>query len=407
MSRSPVSPSSVSGLPPIAALVVAAGRGTRVGGNTPKQYRAIAGRSVLAHALARLAAVEDLVRLVTVIHPEDEAAYRAAARESGVAPSRLGSVPGGASRQASVKLGLEALAAEGFPSDGLVLIHDAARPFLGEAVILRAILAAMRHGAAVPVLGVPDTLAVVDAGGKITGHHDRQAARLVQTPQAFRFATILAAHREAVAGNRADFTDDASVAAAYGIEIGSFAGDPDLFKITEEADLARAERFLAGGSGGDIRAGIGYDVHAFTSGDHVWLGGVSIAHDHALLGHSDADPVLHALTDALLGTIGDGDIGQHFPPSDETWRGAASHLFLADAARRVQEKGGRIVSVDCTIVCEAPKIGPHRLAIQARIGNVLRLSPDRVGVKATTSERLGFTGRKEGIAVIAIASVAF
>lgn len=395
----------MSSLPPVAALIVAAGRGLRVGGEVPKQYRRIGARSVLAETLARFGAVDLVERIVTVIHADDGEAYRAAAAESGVGAARLAAVAGGATRQASVRLGLEALAAS-LPEDALVLIHDAARPFASEAVLLRAITAAARHGAAIPVLPVPDTLAIVDAGGALAGHHDRASARMVQTPQAFRFGAILGAHRRALAEGRGDFTDDAGVAAAYGHAVHSFAGDADLFKITEEADLARAERLLAGRRG-EVRSGIGYDVHAFTTGDHVWLGGVRIPHDHALLGHSDADPVLHALTDALLGTIGDGDIGMHFPPSDEKWRGAASHLFLADAAKRVTGRGGRIVSVDCTIVCEAPKIGPHRAAIQAAIGAVLGLEPDRIGVKATTSERLGFTGRREGIAALAIASVAF
>lgn len=396
----------MSSLPPIAALIVAAGRGSRVGGDTPKQYRRIGGRSVLATTLARFGAVDLVERIATVIHADDGAAYAAAADESGVAASRLSVTTGGMTRQDSVRLGLEALAAAGLPEDGLVLIHDAARPFLSEAVLLRAIMAAARHGAAIPVLPVPDTLAVINAAGTLAGNHDRASARMVQTPQAFRFGAILGAHRKALAEGRRDFTDDAGVASAYGHAVQTFAGEAGLFKITEEADLTRAEHHLSGHSG-EIRTGMGYDVHAFTDGGHVVLGGVSIPHDRALLGHSDADPVLHALTDALLGTIGDGDIGMHFPPSDEKWRGAASHLFLADAARRVKERGGRIVSVDCTVVCEAPKIGPHRVAMQTAIGAVLGLSPDRVGVKATTSERLGFTGRREGIAALAIASVAF
>lgn len=396
----------MSSLPPVAALIVAAGRGTRVGGAVAKQYREIGGRSVLAHAIAHLGAVDIIETIGTVIHAEDGEAFAAAAAASGVAAARLFSTPGGASRQESVRLGLEALVARGFARDGLVLIHDAARPFAREVVLLRAITAGARFGAAIPVLPVPDTLAVVDAEGILRGNHARAEARMVQTPQVFRFGVILEAHRRALTDGRTDFTDDAGLAATYGQEVHTFAGGADLFKITEEADFARAERHLANARG-ESRSGIGYDVHAFTQGDHVVLGGISIPHSHALLGHSDADPVLHALTDALLGTIGDGDIGMHFPPSDEQWRGAASHLFLADALRRVVERGGRLVSVDCTIVCEAPKIGPHRTAMQAAIGAVLGLAADRVGVKATTSEKLGFTGRREGIAAIAIANVAF
>lgn len=403
--RAPLPASQIAGQP-VAALIVAAGRGTRFGGEVPKQYRQLGARPVLAETLARFGQVALVERILTVIHPDDAALYDQAARLSRVPPGRLATVPGGASRQESVAAGLAALAAEGFDPSGIVLIHDAARPALTEVLILRAILAAERHGAAMPVIRVPDTLAVLDGEGRLSGHHDRAAARLVQTPQAFRFGLIHAAHARAAAAGRTDFTDDAGLAAAHGHPVAGFEGDPDLIKITEEADLARVARILSGGSR-DIRTGIGYDVHAFAEGDHVMLGGVRVPHARALSGHSDADPVLHALTDALLGTIGDGDIGMHFPPSDPRWRGAASHIFLADAARRVAEAGGRIVSVDCTIVCEAPKVGPHRAAMQAAIGAVLGLSADRIGVKATTSEQLGFTGRREGIAAIASASVAF
>lgn len=392
--------------PALAMIVVAAGRGSRLGGDIPKQYRRIGGKSVLAHTLERCAAGDHAARIVSVIHADDRAAYAAAANESGVAPERLGFVVGGASRQQSVLNGLDALAETGFPAEGIVLIHDAARPFLSEVVLLRGALAAARHGAAIPVLPVPDTLAVLDSEGRLRGNHDRASSRLVQTPQAFRFGAIHAAHRQAAAEARVDFTDDASLAAAYGQDVASFDGDPDLYKITLEPDLLRAERFLSGQMA-ETRSGIGYDVHAFAPGDHLWLGGVKVPHEMTLSGHSDADPLLHALTDALLGTIGDGDIGQHFPPSDPQWKGAASRIFLEDAARRVRARGGRIVSVDCTVICEAPKIGPHRAAIQAMISEILTLAPDRIGVKATTSERLGFTGRQEGIAVAAIASVAF
>lgn len=390
-------------LPPLAAIIVAAGRGQRLGGDIPKQYRRIGKRSVLAETLRNIGAGGHVGLILTVIHPDDAAAYAAAAAESGLASARLASAAGGASRQDSVRAGLEALAARGFSPEGIVLIHDAARPFASETVILRAAMAGLAHGAAIPVLPVADTLARVDGHGLLVGNPDRNAYRIVQTPQAFRFGAILDAHRAAEQAGRFDFTDDAGVAMANGHEVASFAGEPDLFKITLETDLARAERHLAGKR--ETRTGMGYDVHAFEAGDHVWLGGVKIPHEAKLSGHSDADPVLHALTDALLGTIGDGDIGMHFPPSDPRWKGAPSHLFLADAARRVGERGGAIISVDCTIVCEAPKIGPYRLAMQEAIGAVLGLTPDRVGIKATTSEKLGFTGRKEGIAAIAVATV--
>ncbi len=391
--------------PPVAAIIVAAGRGRRLGGEVPKQYRRIGSRSVLAEAIRHLGTVDAIGSIVTVIHPDDAPDYAEAASQSGVAGVRLVSVPGGETRQDSVRAGLDALAGVRFPDDGVVLIHDAARPFVGEAVILRAVLAGVTAGAAIPVLPVADTLALLDEDGKLLTNPDRAAMRAVQTPQAFRFGLIRDAHERAAREGRSDFTDDAGVAAAYGHPVASFTGDPALFKITLESDLARAEAHAAGGRG--TRAGIGYDVHAFTSGDHVILGGIAVPHTQSLLGHSDADPVLHAITDALLGTIGDGDIGSHFPPSDPQWRGAASDRFLIHAHDLVRAKGGRIVNVDCTIICEAPKIGPHRAAMQVRIGEILGLPVEKVGVKATTSEKLGFTGRREGIAVMAVASVAF
>ncbi|WP_284176943.1 bifunctional 2-C-methyl-D-erythritol 4-phosphate cytidylyltransferase/2-C-methyl-D-erythritol 2,4-cyclodiphosphate synthase [Rhabdaerophilum sp. SD176] len=390
---------------PLAALVVAAGRGTRLGGPVPKQYRHVAGRPVLTHTLEHLLRPALFDRVLVVIHPDDSAAFAGAVALLGAAGARIDFCPGGSSRQDSVRLGLEALAQAGLPDPAIVLIHDAARPFSSEAVLMRAVLAAQRTGAAIPVLQVPDTLAVLDEAGYLAGNPDRNKVRLVQTPQAFRFGPVLAAHRRALAEGRTDFTDDAGLAVAYGQGVGSFAGDEALFKITREEDLARAERHLAPQA--ETRTGLGYDVHAFTEGDHVWLGGVAIPHGRKLLGHSDADPLLHALTDALLGTIGDGDIGQHFPPSDPRWKGAPSRLFLADAARRVAERGGRIVSVDCTVLAEAPKVGPHRAAMQALIGEVLGLAPERVGIKATTSEKLGFVGRSEGIAAMAVANVMF
>lgn len=391
-------------LPPIAVVIVAAGRGARFGGEVPKQYRALAGKPVLAHTLAAFGAVAAVGRILTVIHPDYTADYERAALASGVAGDRLGWCAGGASRQESVRLGLEALAGEHF--DGVVLIHDAARPFASEALISRAIFAALRHGAAIPVLPVADTLASLDGAGNLAGNPDREALRRVQTPQSFAFRPILLAHRQAAAEGRSDFTDDAGLAAAYGHKVATFEGDEAVFKITVEADLARAERHLAPAAR-ETRTGMGYDVHSFAEGDAVWLGGVKIPYSRKLSGHSDADVLLHALVDALLGTIGDGDIGQHFPPSDERWRGAPSRLFLEDAARRVREAGGRIVNVDCTIIAEAPKVGPHRPAMQALIGEVLGLAPARVGIKATTNEKMGFVGRGEGIAAFAVASVAF
>lgn len=389
-----------------ALIVVAAGRGTRLGGE-PKQYREAAGLPVLSHLLARAAKIPAIGPIIVVTHPDDNAQYRDAVKRSGAPLEQIFNAPGGFTRQQSVRNGLEFLAGAEFPDQAIVVVHDAARPLLSEVVILRALLAASTSGAAIPVLALADTVATLDVSGALTGNPDRSALRIVQTPQAFRFGPVLAAHREMAAKDRHDFTDDASLCAAAGLRVTSFEGDPALFKITLEADLARAEAELQPRSRLITRTGFGYDVHAFTEGDHVTLGGVAIPHERALLGHSDADPLLHALTDALLGTIGDGDIGQHFPPTDPQWKGAPSRLFLADARARVEAKGGRIVNVDGTIVCEAPKIGPHRLSIAAMIGEVLGLPPDAVGVKATTNEKLGFAGRKEGIAAMAVATVAF
>lgn len=389
-----------------ALIVVAAGRGARLGGQ-PKQYREVAGKPVLAHLLARAAAIPAIGPIIVVAHPDDTEAYRDAVSRSGAPAEQIFRAPGGFTRQQSVRNGLEFLAGATFPDHALVLVHDAARPLLSEVVVLRALLAASTSGASIPVLPLADTVASLDENGALAGNPDRSTLRLVQTPQAFRFGPFLAAHRAMAESGRHDFTDDASLCSASGLRVTSFPGDPDLFKITLEADLARFEAALGARAKTITRTGLGYDVHAFTEGNAVTLGGVAIPHDRTLLGHSDADPLLHALTDALLGTIGDGDIGQHFPPSDPKWKGAPSRLFLADARARVEAKGGRIVHVDGTLICEEPKIGPHRAAMAALIGEVLGLSPDAVGIKATTNEKLGFAGRKEGIAAMAVASVAF
>lgn len=388
-----------------ALIIVAAGQGTRLGG-APKQYRELAGKPVLSHLLARAGALAAIGPIITVTHPDHTAAYAEALAAAGPLGDRAFRAPGGPTRQASVHNGLEFLAAADFPADGIVLIHDAARPFLSEVVVLRAILAADAAGAAIPVLPLVDTVAEIDLAGALVSNPDRAKLRSVQTPQSFRFGAILAAHRQMAEAGRSDFTDDAGLIAATGQRIATFEGDANLFKITLEADLARAERHL-GAKLPFVRTGLGYDVHAFTDGDFVTLGGVAIPHERALLGHSDADPLMHAITDALLGTIGDGDIGQHFPPSDPRWRGAPSKLFLADARARVEARGGRILNVDGTLICEAPKVGPHRPAIAALIGEVLGLPVEAVGVKATTNEKLGFAGRREGIAAMAVATVAF
>ncbi len=308
---------------------------------------------------------------------------------------------GGATRQASVRAGLEALAPR---KPDIVLIHDAARPFASAGLIARAIAAAEKTGAAIPALPVTDTVKTVDADGHVDKTLDRNTLRLVQTPQGFAFPAILDAHRRAHAKGREDFTDDAALAEWAGMKVSVFAGEPGNIKITNAEDFARAEAMQFAALS-DVRTGTGIDVHAFGPGDHVTLGGIRIPHDRALTGHSDADVALHALIDAILGALADGDIGAHFPPSDPQWRGASSDRFLAFAVERVKARGGRIAHLDLTIVCEAPRIGPHRDAMRARIAELAGIDVSRVAVKATTSEKLGFTGRGEGIAAYATATV--
>ncbi len=380
------------------ALVVAAGRGVRFGGPTPKQWLECAGAPLLSHTLTAIAAAPELAGICVVIHPDDVSLYQAAlAASPGAAALALPPAMGGESRQISVRNGLEALAAH---RPDIVLIHDGARPFVSPALIARAIAAAAAHGAAVPALAVTDTIKQIE-GDRIVASPDRASLRAVQTPQAFRFELILAAHRAAA---RADMTDDAAVAEAAGHAVHVFEGDPGNAKVTTMSDLKEAGERLAPPLT-DMRVGQGFDVHAFTDGDAVWLGGVKIPHDRKLEGHSDADVVLHALCDAIYGALGDGDIGAHFPPSDAQWRGAPSSLFLAHAVARVRARGGAIAHLDVNLVCEAPRVGPHRDAMRARIAEIAGITVDRVGVKATTAEKLGFVGRREGVACMALATV--
>jgi len=380
----------------VAAIVVAAGRGLRAGGGAPKQYRVVANQPVIRPSLAAFALHPEISAVQPVIHPDDVHRFEDAAVGLNVMPP----VFGGATRQASVRAGLEALAAR---KPDLVLVHDAARPFASPALIARAIAAA-RSGAAVPVLPVVDTVKSVDATGIITGTIDRKPLRVVQTPQAFGFDLLLEAHRQAAAAGRDDFTDDAALAEWAGHRVSTFEGEAENVKLTTPEDFARAEAARVAALA-DIRTGFGFDVHQFIDGDHVWLGGVRIAHARGVTGHSDADVVLHALVDAILGALCDGDIGVHFPPSDPQWRGASSDRFLAFAVERVKARGGRIAHLDATIVCEAPRIGPHRDAMRARIAEIAGIPASRVAIKATTSEKLGFTGRGEGIAAFANATV--
>jgi len=376
-----------------AALIVAAGRGHRLGGAMPKQYLPLAGRAVLRHSLETFARHPAVGAVRVVIHRDDLDLYGAAADGLGLLPP----VEGGATRQESVRLGLESLREL---NPARVLIHDAARPFADAALIQRMIGALDGSPGAIPALPVADTIKRGSAG-MIVETVDRQALWRAQTPQAFRYGEILAAH-QAAAGR--ELTDDAAVAEAAGLTVALVPGAEENFKVTTEADLSRAERILAPAA--DIRCGNGFDVHRFAPGNQVMICGIALSHDHGLEGHSDADVGLHALTDAILGAIGAGDIGQHFPPGDPRWRGADSIRFLAHAAALVAERGGRLLSLDVTIICERPKIGPHRAAMIARIAEILGLDPSRVSVKATTTEGLGFTGRREGIAAQATATVA-
>jgi 2-C-methyl-D-erythritol 4-phosphate cytidylyltransferase/2-C-methyl-D-erythritol 2,4-cyclodiphosphate synthase len=380
----------------VAAVVVAGGRGVRAGGDLPKQYRTIGSVPVLRQALAIFAGHPEVSWVQPVIHRDDGPLYaRAAEGLSVLAPAF-----GGATRQASVRAGLEALAAH---KPAVVLVHDAARPFTSAALVSRAIAAAA-DGAAVPGIAVTDTIKEVDAAGRVVRTVDRTRLRGIQTPQAFDFDALLAAHRKAAAAGRDDFTDDAALAEWAGMPVSVFDGEAGNVKLTTAEDFNRMDAHALAALG-DIRTGNGYDVHAFAEGDHVWLGGIKIAHDRGLSGHSDADAGLHALVDAILGALADGDIGSHFPPSDPQWKGASSDRFLSYAVDRVRQRGGRLVHLDLTIVCEAPKIGPHRDAMRARIAEIAGLTIDRVGVKATTSEKLGFTGRREGISAFATATV--
>lgn len=369
----------------VAAIIVAAGRGTRAGGAVPKQWQLLAGQPVVAHSLAAFAELADQV--ILVVHPDD----RARAAALGVPL-----VEGGATRDASVRSALEHLAGTGVTR---VLIHDGARPLLSRALIARLIGALDQSVAAAPALPVTDAL-WQGADLRVTGTQDRTGLWRAQTPQAFHFDAILAAHRAHPGGA----ADDVEVARAAGLDVAIVEGDEDNLKLTFAADFARAERILKGRSM-DIRVGNGFDVHAFGPGDHVWLCGVKLPHSRGLVGHSDADVGMHALTDAIYGALADGDIGQHFPPSDPQWKGAESHIFLRHAAGRAAARGFALSHADVTLICERPKIGPHAAAMRQALAEILGIAPDRVSVKATTSERLGFTGREEGIAALATATL--
>ncbi len=388
----------------LAILVVAAGRGSRAGPGIPKQYRPLAGKPLITWTLSTLLKAAPTARLKAVIHADDLNAYRAAIADLKTADLARLLPPafGGELRQDSVRLGLEALAQEDPP--GIVLIHDGARPFASAELLARARDAAVRHGAAVPGLPLTDTVKQVDAAARIVATPRRETLRSVQTPQAFVFDLILAAHRKAAQAGQTGLTDDAAVAEWVGHAVYVFEGERDNMKITDTQDFARAEARLLRELP-DVRTGQGFDIHAFAPGDLVFIGGVKIPHDRSLLGHSDADVLLHAITDAILGAISEGDIGGHFPPSDPQWRGAASSIFLAAALDKLRARGGMLAHIDAMLIGERPKIGPYRDAIRASIAKLADIAEDRVAVKATTSERLGALGREEGIAALAIATV--
>lgn len=379
------------------ALIVAAGRGLRAGGALPKQYRSVAGIPMVRRTVDRFLAHPGIDAVLVVIGEGQRALYDDAV--SGLTDARLlEPVTGGDERQASVLAGLSSVEAAGFSH---VLIQDAARPFVPAEMIDRVLAGLEGADAVLPVLPVVDTLKRVGDGG-VEVTVDRAALMRAQTPQGFAYTSIVEAHRAARDTGRA-VTDDAEIAEVAGLAVHVVQGSENAMKITTEQDFALAETLFA--TPMETRVGTGFDVHRLGPGSGVILGGLTIPHDRALQGHSDADVALHALTDAVLGAIGDGDIGAHFPPSDPEWKGASSDRFMIDAVRRVTERGGRISHLDLTVLCERPKIGPHREALRASIAKICGLDIGRVSVKATTTERLGFTGREEGIAAQAVATV--
>lgn len=378
-----------------AALILAGGTGSRLGSDVPKQYLTLNGTSVLRRTVNAFQAHPGIHTVQVVIGAEDRRRYEDAIGDADIRPP----VTGGASRQESGRNGLEALADD---APDYVLIHDAARPFVDAATINRVIGAMESSPAALPGVPVSDTLKRGSGDPPIVGDTvDRSGLWRAQTPQGFRFRDILEAHR---AAEGKDLTDDAAVAEHAGLSVALVHGHEDNFKITTSDDLKRAQRMTEDFSN-DVRIGTGFDVHATGDGDHLVLCGVRIDHTHGLEGHSDADVAMHAVTDALLGAIAEGDIGSHFPPSDDQWRGAASSVFLKHAGNLVSERGGTIGNIDLTIICEAPKIGPHREAMTNSLAGILNIDASRISVKATTTENLGFTGRSEGIAAQASAIV--
>ncbi|UCI24089.1 bifunctional 2-C-methyl-D-erythritol 4-phosphate cytidylyltransferase/2-C-methyl-D-erythritol 2,4-cyclodiphosphate synthase [Mesorhizobium sp. B2-8-5] len=388
----------------IGVVIVAAGRGARAGqADGPKQYQRIGGRAVIAHTLDIFLSHPMIGPVVVAIHADDAELFQRAAEAHG---DRLVAVIGGPSRQASVRLGLMALRDQ---APAKVLVHDAVRPFVDAGLIDRTIEAIGERQGALPALPVADTLKRESAAGMIDETVSRAGLHAAQTPQGFPFWPLLAAHEKAHHLGKTEFTDDAAIAEWAQIPVKIVPGSPDNVKLTWARDIALADQRLLSAQQRfpDIRTGNGYDVHAFEPGDHVTLCGVAIPYERKLSGHSDADVGLHALTDALLATCGAGDIGTHFPPSDPQWKGAASKIFVEHAAKLVRERGGRIANADITLICEAPRVGPHRAAMTEALSAMLGIARERISIKATTNEKLGFVGRGEGIAAIATASVVY
>lgn len=385
-------------------LIVAAGRGSRAGPGEAKQYRQLCGMTVLRRTLLQFEHHPDIGLIQTVIHEDDEDLYAASAQ--GLS-KLLPPVHGGAERQDSVRLGLTALRTK---SPDTVLIHDAARPFVSEAVISAVLDALETHEAALAALPVTDTLKH-SRDGLVQATQSRENLWRAQTPQGFHFSAIDNAHRKAADQQVRGLTDDAAVAEWAGLDVAIVTGEAINIKLTTQEDFSLAEAQLktprvSQTANEEFRTGMGYDVHRFGAGSQVTLCGVTLPHSHGLEGHSDADAPIHALTDAILGAIGEGDIGHHFPPSDPKWKGAASETFLAHAAGLVEKHGGRIVNVDVTIICQMPKIGPHREAMRIELARLLGIEPGRISVKATTTEGLGPEGRREGLAAQAAVMVA-
>lgn len=384
-------------------VIAAAGRGERLGKEAgPKQYRLLAGNSILQHTISRFTEHQDIHAIQVVIHKEDRELYEAAVQ---MHDKLLPTVIGGASRQASCKAGVDAVSQLGFDK---VLIHDAARPFVAQSTISNVLDGIGVGYGTLPATAIADTIKKADDTKLVLDTISRDNLYLAQTPQGFKLANIHAAHAKAALHNPDGFTDDAAVAEYAGMSVKLVEGNSDNFKITTKDDLALAEEKLSMNSLiPDVRTGSGYDVHTLGPGGKVILCGLEIPHTQSLQGHSDADVGLHALTDALLGTIGAGDIGSHFPPSDPQWKDASSDRFIEHAVKLVRQAGGFITNMDVTIICEAPKIGPHRDDMREQISNICGVELSRVSVKATTNEKIGFIGREEGIAALATVSVSF